>query len=99
MVQSLVLPRILDRQHVGHLFDDADRRMVALVVGADRADFLVGEVVALRAIFDLVAETGSMLSVISATDSRSIRRMWMGQAQRRTAPYAREFRQLADNVL
>ena len=98
MVQSLVLPRILDRQHVGHLFDDADRRMVALVVGADRADILVGEVVALRAIFDLVAETVNAFRHFSdrfALHPQDVD----GQAQRRTAPYAREFRQLADNVL
>ena len=98
MVQPLVLPRVLDRQHVGHLFDDADRRMVALVVGTDRADFLVGEVVALRAIFDLVAETVDAFRHFGdrfALHPKDVD----GQAQCRTAPYAREFRQLADNVL
>ena len=87
MVQPLVLPRVLDRQHVGHLFDDADR-----------ADILVGEVVALRAIFDLVAETVDAFRHFGdrfALHPKDVD----GQAQCRTAPYAREFRQLADNVL
>ena len=98
MVQPLVLPRILDRQHIGHLFDDADRRVVAFVVGADRAYILVGEVVAVHAIFDLVAEAVDTLRHFGygfAFHPQDVD----SQAQRRTAPYAREFRQLADNVL
>ena len=98
VVETLVLVGILDREHVGDLLHDADRGPVALVVQTDRAHLLVRKVVALGAVFHVVAETVDALRhfghrlPLHAQDVD-------GETQRRAAPHARKLRQLADDVL
>ena len=72
--------------------------MVPFPVGADRADLLVGEVVAQRAVLHLVAEAvdaGGHLGHRIPLHAQDVD----GQAQRRAASHARKLRKFADDVL
>ena len=88
VVEPLVLARVLDRKHVGDLLHDADRRPVALVVQHRSGTPPRPKGCCTAAQYFTSLRKRSMLSVISATDSRSMRRMWMARrsAVRRPTP-------------
>ena len=98
MIEPPVLLRMFDREDVGHLLHDADRRMVPFPVGADRTHLLVGEVVALRTVADLVAEPVDALRHLGHRIPLHAQDV-DGQAQRRAASHARKLRKFADDVL
>ena len=98
MVEPPVLVRVLNREHVGNLFHDADGRVVAFGVRADGTNLLVGEVVALRAILHVVAEAVDAAGHV--VDRFGLHAQQVdGQPQRRAAPHSGQLRQLADDIL
>src|SRR5207253_2346388 len=56
VVEAAELGRSLEREQVGRLLDDADHRVVAARVEADRADLLLGQVPALAAEADALLD-------------------------------------------
>ena len=64
MVEAAVLRRALEREEVDRLLDDADDRVVAPRVEADRAELLLGEVAA------LAAEADALLHVLDRVGER-----------------------------
>ena len=98
MVQTFVLVGVLDGEHVGDLLHNADRRTVALAVGADGAHLLVGEIVATAAIPDLAPETVDAAGHVAHRFGLHAQDM-DGQPQRGAPPHSGQFRQLADHVL
>ena len=97
MIEPPVLLRMFDREDVGHLLHDADRRTVAFRIFADRADIGVRQIVALPAITDFAAEP-----VDAPRHARHDRRLHAqqvhGQPQRRAAADSGEFGQLLHHV-
>ena len=97
MIKPPVLLRMFDREDVGHLLHDADRRTVAFRIFADRADIGVRQIVALPAITDFAAEP-----VDAPRHARHDRRLHAqqvhGQPQRRAAADSGEFGQLLHHV-
>ena len=73
VVEAAVLVGALDRDHVGRLLDHADRRPVAVGVGADPAARPLGEVEA------LLAEADLLLHLADRVAER--RRLFVGGAQ------------------
>lgn len=98
VIESTILAGIFDREYVGDLFYDADGRMVAFPVGADRTDFFIREVIAQFAVFDVAAESVDAACHVAyriGFHAQQVDR----QAQRRAASDAWEFRQFSGHVL
>ena len=62
MVQPVILACILYAHHVPDILHDTDGPSVPGLVGADRADFLIGDHAALPAILSLVPEANDRVS-------------------------------------
>ena len=99
VVEAAVLGRALERDQVDRLLDDADDRVVAPRVEADRADLLLGEVAA------LAAEADALLHLVIAVGERErlLLRHAGGGGTRAAAPCALPMpgqpRQLRDEVV
>jgi hypothetical protein len=58
MVDASVLARILDREQILHLLDDADGGVITACVGTDRTYVAIRQVITAMAVLHIVAETG-----------------------------------------
>ena len=84
VVDAAVLVRLLERDEVGGLLDDADDRVVAAGVEADAAELLLGQVAA------LAAEADALLRLADRLGERErllLRRRAAG-GRRAAAPFA-----------
>ena len=76
VVEAAVFVGALDRDHVGRLLDHADRRPVAVRVGADPAERALGEVEALLAEADLLLHFADRRRRAPKASSSGARRRW-----------------------
>ena len=98
VVQAAELVGAFERDQVGRMLDDADQRMVAARVEADRADLILGQVAALLAEADAllhVLDRGGERQRLLARDAEEMER----EAVRGARADARQPRQLRDEIL
>jgi hypothetical protein len=98
VVEAAVLVRPLERDEVDRLLDDADRRVVAACVGADRAQLVLGQVAALG------AEADALLHVLDRLRERERlvprpREEVEREPLRRALADAGQLRELGDEVV
>ena len=89
MINAAELPRVFDRHYFLDILDHADRRMVTLPVGANRAHVIVAYIMADLTIFDIPAkrqQRGRKPFRVAGIPAKHIER----QPERRLTPHSRQ---------
>src|SRR5579884_939566 len=98
VVELAVLVRALERDDVDRLLDDADRRLVAARVEADRARLVLGQIAALAAEADALLHLGDRRRERERLGARPLQDVER-KPLRSSLPDAGQARQLGDEVL
>ncbi len=93
VIDASILARILNRQHVGNLLHNADRRVIASLVSTYRTHIGIRQIVTQTAVANLRTKTVDTRRHILHTRHLHTQQVHR-QAQRRTTTNTRELRQL-----